>query len=391
MMKYNFNNPIPRQGTNSIKYDQRAEVFGRSDVLPMWVADMDFSTPPFVIEAISKRLSQKVLGYTKPSQEYFDAICHWNNLQYDVKISPEMISYVPGVVNGIYLATQVFSEKGDRILVHDPVYPPFRRVPEASGRQMILSPLRRTKEGFEMDIERFRHDVQGCKIFILCNPHNPGGICWQVDTLREIAHICHEAGVIVVSDEIHCDMLHHSRKHIPFASVSEEAKNISITLQACTKTYNLPGVVAAQAIVYNPQLRQPFFSFIQGSDMDLGNIFAFDCVCACYSPEGLEWKKQMLEYVQSNIDILFEHLPNICPNIIPIQPQASFLVFLDCHDMGFPTQTELVQFFVEKARLGLNSGIEYGPSGKGYMRMNLGCTHATLYEALSRLEQATQI
>ena len=175
-MKYNFDEIVSRQNTNSIKYDRRTEIFGRSDVLPMWVADMDFPTPPFVIEAISKRLSQKVLGYTERSTEYLDAICRWNKQQYGVEVHPEMISYIPGVVNGIYLATQVFSEKGDRILVHDPVYPPFRRVPETAGRKMVLSTLQRTKEGYQMDLDRFRYDIQGCKIFILCNPHNPGGI-----------------------------------------------------------------------------------------------------------------------------------------------------------------------------------------------------------------------
>ena len=390
-MKYNFDEIVSRQNTNSIKYDRRTEIFGRSDVLPMWVADMDFPTPPFVTETISRRLSQKVLGYTERSTEYLDAICRWNKQQYGVEVHPEMISYIPGVVNGIFLATQVFSEKGDRILVHDPVYPPFRRVPETSGRQMVLSPLQRTKEGYQMDLDRFRHDIQGCKIFILCNPHNPGGICWSADTLREVAHICYEAGVLVISDEIHCDLLHQSRKHIPFASVSEEAKENSITLQACTKTFNLPGVVAAQAIVYNPRLRNTFFSYIQGSDMDLGNIFAFDCVRACYSPEGLEWKEQLLNYVGDNIDLLLEELPSICPHIRPIRPQASFLVFLDCREMGFSSQEELVSFFVQDAKLGLNSGAEFGPSGEGYMRMNLGCTHATLREALSRLKQATQI
>lgn len=388
-MKYNFDEIISREGTDCYKHTYLKDICGRTDVIPMWVADMEFRTPQFVMDAIQKRLSQSILGYTCPSDGYRGAICRWNREQYGLEITPEMINYIPGVVSGIYMSMLALTEKHDKVMIMEPVYHPFRLVPQANEREVVMSPLRRGKDNFEIDFDVFERDIKGCKLLVLCNPHNPGGVCWTSDELRRIAEICDRENVIVVSDEIHCDMLFKGRRHIPFASVSDTAKRISITLQAPTKTFNLPGIVAAQAIIIDETLRKRVFSYISGSDMDLGNILAFDCVEACYSAEGLEWKNEMLEYVDANIDLLCERLAKECPEIVPIRPQASFLVFLDCLALGLD-QEQLVRFFADKAHICMNSGSMFGPGGTGYMRMNVACPHSMMSQAIDQIVAAVR-
>ncbi|MCM1079006.1 MAG: pyridoxal phosphate-dependent aminotransferase [Bacteroidales bacterium] len=393
-MKYNFDEIVPREGTDSFKLNRVEEICGKTDVLPMWVADMDFRTPPFIIKALEKRIHQGVLGYTCTNDCYYDSICRWCKKQYGMEVKPEMVNYIPGVVAGILLAVQAFTEKGDSILIQQPVYHPFRLVPEAAGRKVVMSPLRRTEENFEMDFDRLRKDIKGCRMMILCNPHNPAGICWSKEDLQTVAHICAEEGVLVVSDEIHCDMVLYGRKHIPFATVSEEARMNSITLQAPTKVFNMPGVVASQAIVFNPEIREKYFGYIWGTDQDAGNVFAYDCVAACYSEDGDEWRKEMLEYVEGNIDLLCSRLAEECPLIKPIRPEASFLVFLDCRELmdaeGMKDQSDLICFFASKAHLALNSGDMFGNLGTGYMRMNLACPRSVLNKAIDLMVEAVK-
>lgn len=385
-MEYNFDEIIDRKGTDTYKYAHIKKVCGREDVLPMWVADMDFKTPPFVMRAIENRLKQQVLGYTCPPESYYESIVNWCRSHFDWDIKTSDINYVPGVVCGIYLAMQAFTEKGDKILIQEPVYHPFRIVPEGSERVIVWNHLVRTETSVAMDLEALRRDIKGCKMMILCNPHNPAGKCWDIETLREVAHICREEGVVVVSDEIHCDMVLSGRRHVPFATVSDEARSIAITLQAPTKTYNMPGIVCAHAIVPDSKLRKRYFGYIHNSDMDLGNIFAFDCAKACYSEEGDEWRRQMLAYVEGNIDLLTEGLAHITNKIKVIRPEASFLVFLDCRGLGFTSQEECTRFFADKCHLCLNPGEMFGPGGRCYMRINLGCPRETVRKALTLIE-----
>lgn len=386
-MKYNFDEVIERKGTDAYKYVNFKKICDRDDVLPMWVADMDFKTPPFVINAIENKIRQQILGYTCPSDGYYQSIVNWCDSHFDWKINKTDINYIPGVVCGIYLAMQAFTQKGDKVLIQDPVYHPFRIVPEGNERTIVWNHLERTEKSVTMNLDSLRNDIKGCKMMILCNPHNPAGKCWDIETLREVAHICYEEGVVVVSDEIHCDMVLGGRRHIPFATVSDEARKITITLQAPTKTYNLPGVVCAHAIVPDDDLRRKYFSYIKASDMDLGNVFAFDCAKACYSEEGDEWRKQMLEYVEGNIDFLEEGISRLTDKIKMIRPEASFLVFLDCRGLGYKTQKECTKFFTDKCHLCLNPGEIFGPGGRGYMRINLGCPRETVKKALALIEE----
>jgi cystathionine beta-lyase len=238
-----------------------------------------------------------------------------------------------------------------------------------------------------MDLEALERDIQGCRMMILCNPHNPVGVCWQSDTLRQVADICARAGAVVVSDEIHCDMTLPGHHHTPFATVSDTARDISITLQAPSKTFNMPGIVCSQAIVPAPGLRQRYFDYIEGTDQDLGNVFTYDCARACYTDEGDEWRRQMLDYVQGNIDYVDSFLRQNCPKIKAMRPEASFLIFLDCREMGL-TQSGLEDFFINKARLALNSGTTFGQGGEGFMRLNVGCPRSTLQLAMKQLAEA---
>lgn len=386
-MKYNFDEIVERQGTNAYKYAHMKRVCGREDVLPMWVADMDFKTPPFVLKAIENKLAQQILGYTCASDDYKQSIIQWCQSHYQWNISCDDINYVPGVVCGIYLAMQAFTEKGDKILIQEPVYHPFRIVPEGNTREIVMNHLVRTDRSFRMDLDALRREIKGCKMMILCNPHNPAGICWDAETLRQLAHICFEEGVIVVSDEIHCDMLLGGRKHIPFATVSDEARSITITLQAPSKTFNMPGVVCSHAIVPDINLRRKYFTYIERSDMDLGNAFTFDCATACYSEGGDEWRREMLSYVEGNIQCLTQGLGRITDKITVIQPEASFLVFLDCRGLGFTHQEEYVRFFADDCQLCLNSGAMFGPGGEGYMRLNVGCPRSTIEKAIQQIER----
>lgn len=386
-MNYNFDEHIDRSQSHCTKWQQMAQIWGRTDLLPMWIADMDFRTPDFIINTLRQRLEHEILGYTCPGDGYFKAIADWNLDRHGTAIQREQIKYVPGVVAGIYLALQTFTEKGDRVLIQQPVYHPFANVTEAVGRVIVNNPLRWNENHFEMDLDDLRQRIRGCKLMILCNPHNPGGITWPAETLRQVAEIAAENGVTVVSDEIHCDMVLQGHQHVPFASVSDTARRISITLQSPTKAFNMPGIVSAYAIVFDDALRQRYFDYVERSDMDMGNVFAFLAVEAAYT-QGNEWNRQMLAYIQSNIDYVDDFLRTNLPAIRAIRPQASFLVFLDCRGLGFDTQEELEQFFADKAHLALNSGTVFGPNGKGFMRLNVGCPRNTVEQAMNQLLKA---
>lgn len=388
-MIYNFDEHIDRTASSALKWVQMEKIWGRKDLIPLWVADMDFRTPPFIINTLKKRLEHDVLGYTSPHEGYYRAIVNWNREQYGQNVAPENIKYIPGVVSGIYQCMQAFTEKGDRILIQSPVYHPFTNVPEASERIIVRSPLRWKDGMYEMDLDDLGARIRGCKMMILCNPHNPGGVVWSKETLQRVADICAENNVTVVSDEIHCDMLLQGRRHVPFASVSDTARRISITLQSPTKTFNMPGVVAAHALVFDEQLRRRLFTYAELSDFDLGNVFAYLAIEAAYT-QGLEWKRQMLDYIQGNIDYVDNYLQTHIPAIRIIRPQASFLIFLDCRGLGFGTQAELEDFFADKAHLALNSGTMFGPEGKGFMRLNVGCPRSTLEQALKQLQAACE-
>lgn len=386
-MKYDFDRIIDRSGSYSLKYDGIQTIGRKEDLLPLWVADMDFATPPFIVDALKRRLENPVLGYTYAYPGYYQAVINWINNHYDLNVQKRYLHYVTGVVNGINFALALFTEKRDKILILSPVYHPFRNSIIGKDREAVISPLRYRNGTFEIDFEDFRHKTKECKAFILCNPHNPGGIVWKKEVLCKIAEICAENNCLVISDEIHADLTFNPLHHHPFASVSEDARQNSITFMSPTKAFNMPGITGAHVLVFNEDLRESYFNYLTSCDLDVGNIFSYIAVQAAYE-EGEEWLKQVKEYIHGNIDYVLDYLENHIPEIRAIRPQASYLIYLDCRGLGFHSDEELEQFFVDKARLALNTGVTFGQEGWGFMRLNAGCPRSVLEEAMKRLENA---
>lgn len=385
-MNYNFDEIIERRGTDSIKWDAVKERWGRNDLLPLWVADMDFRTPPCVIEAFRKRLEHEVLGYTYACEEWYTSICNWLQVRHQWEISRDMLTFVPGVVRGLAFALQCFTDPGDKVMVMTPVYHPFFLVTRDLCREVVYSPLELREGQYHIDFERFSAEVQGCKVLILCNPHNPGGRVWTKDELQQLATICQASGTLVISDEIHADLTLPSYKHIPFATVSEEASHNSLTLMAPSKAFNMPGVSSSYAVITDPGIRQRFQDFMKAGEFDEGHLFAYIGTAAAYQ-YGAEWLEQVIAYIQGNIDFTEQFLTEQIPAIGMIRPQASYLIFLDCRKLQL-TQPELVHLFVEKAHLALNDGAIFGKPGEGFMRLNVACPRSVLKQALQQLKDA---
>ncbi|MCR4824866.1 MAG: PatB family C-S lyase [Bacteroidales bacterium] len=391
---YNFDEIIDRRGTRCIKYDTLEAEFGRSDLNALWVADMDFRTPDFIIEALRRRLEHPVLGYPTTGSDYFEIVSKWVEDLHGWSVPSSCFRYVPGIVKGFGFAQRCFLQPGDKVIIQKPVYHPFRIVTEESGFEAVNNPLRPVYDGdgflrtYEMDLDDLERKIDSrTKMLILCNPHNPGGVTFPPETLRRLAGICDRHGIIVLSDEIHCEMVLGGVKHHPFASVSEEAARCSITFMAPSKTFNIAGVVSSYAIVQNPALAEPFFKYLESNETDYPPIFSAEATRAAYTESGKAWRAEMLGYVQGNVDFVDGWLRENLPQIRAVRPEASFLVWLDCRKLGLP-QPALVDLFINKARLALNDGTVFGDEGEGFMRLNVGCPRSNLKAALESLRAA---
>ena len=385
-MTYDFDELLERRGTDSVKWDGVQEVWGRDDLLPLWVADMDFRTPPFVMDALQRQLSGGVLGYTRPCADWAPAICDWLLRRHGWQVETGWISFVPGIVRAQALALLCFTRPGDRVAVMNPVYHPFFLVTQRLEREVVFSPLVLRDGHYHIDYARLEQDLDGCRVLILCNPHNPGGRVWTEDELRRVADICHRRGVMVLSDEIHADLTLPGYRHHPFATVSPRAAAISLTFMAPSKAFNMPGLASSYAIAVDPGIRRRFQTFLEAGEFGEGHMLAYVGCAAAYR-EGEEWLGQLLAYLQGNIDFTEQFLKERIPAIGMIRPQASYLIFLDCRRLGLP-QPELVNLFVDKAHLALNDGTMFGRGGEGFMRLNVGCPRSVLRRALEQLEEA---
>lgn len=386
MMKYDFDEPIDRSQTDALKLEALKPRWGRNDLLPLWVADMDFKTPPFIMEALRHRCEHEILGYTVKPERYYQAIINWIAGRHHWNIQREWINFIPGVVPGLAYAIHCFTNPGDKILIQPPVYHPFRMIIEKNGRVPVNNPLVLEDGRYTLDEIHFREAVKGCKLFILCNPHNPGGKVWSREDLERMADICYAENVLVLSDEIHADLTLPGYTHTPFASISEKARLNVITYMAASKAFNMPGLSSAYCITENKIIRKRLHDFIEASELAEGHVFAFISVIAAYE-KGEEWLKQMIAYVQENIRYMDSYLREHLPFIRIIPPEASFLVFLDCRKLGL-NQKELVDMFVDGARLALNDGAMFGEEGVGFMRINVACPRIVLEKALCSLRVA---
>ena len=385
-MKYDFDEIVPRKDTDCVKYDNVKEIFGTDDIIPMWVADMDWKTPPFIIDAMRKQLDHGVLGYSILSNRWKPAILSWASRHYGWEVKPEEIAFVGGIVPAIAFALQCFTKADDKVLIQPPVYHPYHNVTIELGRTLVTNPLKLVNGQLEIDFEDFEEKVKECKLFLLCNPHNPCGRVWSKEELQRMCDICVKNNVLVISDEIHCDMTLKGYKHTPFATVGEDAKNNSITFMAASKTFNIAGLKSSYHIIQNEEIRNQYNEFLRKSELDSAHILATLPVAVAYE-EGDEWLEQMLEYVDANIDYMEEYLKRYMPKLGMIRPQASYLVFLDARGLGMP-HDKMVEFFIREAKVGMNDGAMFGQGGEGFMRMNLGCPRATLKQALDRIKAA---
>jgi cystathionine beta-lyase len=351
----------------------------------MWVADMDFATPPFIIAALRARLEHPIFGYTQDPPGYYPSIVNWLHDVHQWRINPDWLCYIPGVVKGIGMALQVFTEKGDRVVIQPPVYHLFRMVIEANGRQAVNNLLKLVNGQYEMDFERLEQTFsrQPCRLFILCNPHNPGGTAWSRSTLATLAALCAKHGVTVIADEIHADLALFGHRYTPFATVSDEAAQHSITFGAPSKTFNMAGLVSSFAVTPNDTLRRRFYSWLKANELNEPTIFAAIATEAAYT-HGHAWRLELLRYLEGNIDFAAQYLAAHIPAISAVKPQASFLLWLDCRALGL-SHAALIDLFERKAGLALNEGAMFGPGGEGFMRMNIGTPRSVVAQALQQL------
>lgn len=393
---YNFDEIIDRTGTGSIKFDELESRFGRRDLTPLWVADMDWATPDFIVEALKRRTVHPIFGYTRIPDDYFSVISGWVEKITGWKTAPEHIRYIPGIVKGIAFAQRCFLEKSDKVIIQPPVYHPFRIVSENLGHTVLYNPLVPVydEDGFLKDYEMDFNGLEACcrdkgsRMLILSNPHNPGGVCWSRETLQKVAGICRRYGVLVVSDEIHGEMAFG--EHAPFASVSDDAAENSISFLAPSKTFNIAGIVSSYCIIRNEEIRKKFFKYVSDCELDCPSIFSIEATMAAYSEKGEQWRKEMMAYLKGNIDFVDGYIRDNIPGIRAMLPGASFLIWLDCRKLGLG-QKELTSLFTDKAGLALNDGTMFGPQGEGFMRLNAGCPRTILKNSLEKLHKAIKL
>lgn len=385
-MKYNFDEVIDRSNNRSSKYDERVMKFGTEDVIPLWVADMDFRTAQPIIDACKKKAEEGIWGYTSRPASYFEAVKEWGKKRNNWEADTFLMSWSLGVVPAMSAMIKIFSRTGDRILIQTPVYSEFYDITEAWDRVVVENQLVEKDGAWVIDFEDFEKKVKKCKIFLLCNPHNPLGIVWEPEELKKMAEICIANDVLLISDEIHSDLIFHGKKHTPTATISKEIADRIVTCVSATKTFNLAGLQASTTIFPNLEMRKTFDKFWGNMDIHRNNAFSSVAMEAAYR-EGEEWLEQLLEYISRNFDFIKEYCAANIPKIKPNLPDATYLVWLDCRELGMSNE-ELRSFMINKAKIGLNEGYTFGRSLSGFMRLNAACPQATLEKALKQLKDA---
>lgn len=384
-MVYDFDKIIDRTGTESVKYDLRDKIFGNPDVIPMWVADMDFPTPDFIRDAVIERAKYDVYGYTFREDAYFEAIASWINRRHGWNVKKEWMTYTPGVVSAFNMAVMGLTHAGDEVIIQPPVYPPFFHAVESHGRELVLNPLIDTDDGFIMDYELLEKQAKTAKMLILSNPHNPVGRCWTREELKRLGDICMRNNVLVFSDEIHCDLVLPGHKHVPFASISNEFAKNSITAHAASKTFNIAGMATSTIIIPNDKLRAKYVAFVDSTEVNLGNIFGKVATKAAME-KGEEWLQQLLKYIQDNINYVVDYINKELPKIRVHRAEATYMLWLDFSEYGLENK-ELNHKMIFEAGLGLNNGKEFGKQGEQCLRINLACPRKIVEEAMERIKK----
>lgn len=387
MASYDFNQKINRTNTASVKWELTKEIFGSKDVLPMWVADMDFMPPIEVMEAIQKRVDHGIFGYTFSPISVSEAIQSWVHLRHGWQIELSWLKFHSGVVPAIATAIQALTKPGDKVMLQSPVYTPFFTMIEKNDREVVNSPLQLVNNRYEINFAEFEECLKtGVKLFLLCNPHNPGGRVWSEKELRQIADLCQKYDCLILSDEIHSDLIFKPNRHIPIASLHEQYQDFIVTCIAPSKTFNIAGLQACTIIIPNQHLRKSFEANLAKQGLHGLSIFGITAMEACYR-YGEGWLEELLDFLKENVDIAKSFIEEHLPNITFIEPDGTYLLWLDCRNLGL-SDNEMKEALLYKGKLALEPGPKYGPGGEGFVRMNIACTRETLLEGLERLKKA---
>jgi cystathionine beta-lyase len=385
-MHYNFDKIINREHTASVKFDLRKEVFGKEEILPMWVADMDFETPDFVIDTLKKRLEHPILGYSYRPDSYYQSIINWVKRRHQWIIKKEWISFSPGIVPAINMAIMAYTEPGDQIIVQPPVYHPFFSAIKNNHRIQVDNPLTLQNGRYFIDFNDLKAKLKDAKMILLSNPHNPGGSVWSKEELQTLGELCVENDVLIMADEIHSDLVFKPAQYVPMASLSPEIANQTVTFIAPSKTFNMAGLATSSVVISNNILKEKFDQILDTIHISMGNIFGAVASEAAYT-HGDEWLDELLEYLSKNMDYVEQFITEYIPEIKVIRPEGTYLMWLDCSDLNLNNK-DLKDFMIQDAGLGFNDGRMFGAGGDQFMRMNVACPIQTIKIALRKLEQA---
>lgn len=379
-----FDQIIDRKNTKCYKWDYNKEIFGKEELLSMWVADMDFQAPQEVLEVLQKRVDHGIFGYTGLTDSFYTSIAKWMEDRFGWKIKKNWIIATPGIVPAINFAIQTYTEKSDKILVQTPVYYPFFTSIENNDRTLVISELKLIDDHYEMDFEDLEKKLaDDVKMMILCSPHNPVSRVWKFDELQRVSKLCLKYNVLLISDEIHSDLIFRNNKHIPIPTISNEIADNSLIMFAPSKTFNVAGLSLSYLIIPNKKIRQKFQKTLRNLGLHGGNVFGIEALEASYT-YGQNWLEELLIYIEDNYIFVQQYLQKYIPQIKAIKMEGTYLLWLDCCELGL-SQKELVSLFINKAKLALNDGSKFGKGGKGFMRMNIGCSRELIKQALNQL------
>ncbi len=383
-----FEAEINRQNTKSAKWDLVKHLYGSEDVLPMWVADMDLKVPEVVTKALQDRVDHGIFGYTLIDTPVKESVSNWVNTMHHWKINKSWLQFSPGVITTLHMAVQTFTNEQDNILIQTPVYPPFYQIIETHNRKVVKNPLLFVNGKYEIDFDDMEQKMQqGIKAFILCNPHNPVGRVWSKEELIKIIELCKKYHVLILSDEIHADLVYPSYQHIPIASLDDEIRDKTITCMSPTKTFNLAGLQASYAVVPNKEMREQLDQMFQKQGIHGINTMGIAALEAAYT-DGAEWLASLKDHLLKNATMIKDMLKD-CEEITMIEPEGTYLIWLDFRKLGF-TQEELKELLQKEAKVGLNDGVSFGIEGTGFMRVNIATTSERVKEGMSRIIHAVK-
>lgn len=384
-----FDEVIDRRNSRCRKWDNVEEVFGTHDILPLWIADMDFAAPPGVVDAINRAARHRIYGYHTRPQSFYQAAVDWVGRRHGWQVKLEWVINAPGVVPSIIAAILALTDPGDEVIIQPPVYPPFFSCVTKNGRQLVENPLRCADGRYEMDFDDLERKISSkTRMLILCSPHNPVGRVWTQAELTRLNEICLQHDIMVLADEIHSDLVFKGHKHIPVAALHDDAQRNTVTCISPSKTFNIAGFYTSYVIIADQSKRKKFLRVLEALEISQGNSFGVIAAEAAYRT-GEGWLEDLLPYLEANADFMADYIAENIPGISMSKPEGTYLGWLDCRRLTIDSR-DLKEFFVRKAKVGLNDGRTFGVQGEGFVRLNFGCPRSTLAEGLERIRQAVR-